>query len=61
VAFVVDDIPSVNPRHVRGLELRGNAEVLESGGTKLGHGYAPEMFRITPRRIVTWGFPDATG
>jgi len=59
VAFVVDDIPSMDPRHVRGLELRGDAEVLESGGTQLGPGYAPEMFRITPRRVVTWGFTDA--
>jgi pyridoxamine 5'-phosphate oxidase family protein len=55
VAFVVDDIASVSPWRVRGVELRGQAEVLDTGGTELGPGFAQEMFRITPQRIVSWG------
>jgi pyridoxamine 5'-phosphate oxidase family protein len=55
VAFLVDDLESVNPWWVRGIEVRGEAEVLTSGGEALGPGFAPEMFRIRPRRIVSWG------
>jgi pyridoxamine 5'-phosphate oxidase family protein len=55
VAFVVDDIASVSPWRVRGIEVRGEADVLDSGGSELGPGFAPEMFRITPQRIVSWG------
>jgi hypothetical protein len=35
--------------------MRGEAEVLDTGGTELGRGFAPEMFRITAQRIVSWG------
>jgi pyridoxamine 5'-phosphate oxidase family protein len=58
VAFVVDDIASVNPWRVRGIEIRGEAEVLDTGGTELMQGFAPEMFRITPKRIVSWGLEE---
>jgi pyridoxamine 5'-phosphate oxidase family protein len=58
VAFVVDDLASVNPWRVRGIEIRGEAEVLDTGGTELGPGFAPEMFRITPKRIVSWGLSE---
>jgi pyridoxamine 5'-phosphate oxidase family protein len=58
VAFVVDDIVSTNPWRVRGLEIRGRAEVLDTGGTELGPGFSSEMFRITPRRIVSWGLEE---
>jgi pyridoxamine 5'-phosphate oxidase family protein len=54
VAFVVDDIASVNPWRARGIEIRGEAEVLDTGGTELMRGFDPEMFRITPKRIVGW-------
>jgi pyridoxamine 5'-phosphate oxidase family protein len=55
VAFIVDDLASVDPWRPRGIEVRGEAEVLRSGGEALGPGFAPEMFRICPRRIVSWG------
>ena len=58
VAFVIDDIPSVSPWRVRGIEIRGEAEVLDTGGTELGRGFDPEMFRITPERIVSWGLSE---
>ena len=55
VAFLVDDLASVDPWRVRGIEVRGEAEVLTSGGEALGPGFAPEMFRLRARRIVSWG------
>jgi pyridoxamine 5'-phosphate oxidase family protein len=55
VALVVDDIASTNPWRVRGIEIRGEAEVLMTGGADLGPGFDPEMFRITPRRVFAWG------
>jgi len=55
VAFVVDDLRSVNPWAARGIEIRGKAEVLATGGTELGPGFDPEMFRIRPTRIISWG------
>lgn len=58
VAFVVDDIASVNPWRARGIEIRGEAEVLDTGGAELGPGFAPQMFRITPKRIVSWGLEE---
>jgi pyridoxamine 5'-phosphate oxidase family protein len=51
----VDDIASTTPWRVRGIEIRGEAEVLTTGGTDLGPGFDPEMFRITPRRVLAWG------
>jgi pyridoxamine 5'-phosphate oxidase family protein len=58
VAFVVDDLASVNPWRVRGVEIRGEAEVLHTGGAELMRGFDPEMFRITPNRIVSWGLEE---
>ena len=55
VALIVDDLQSVNPWRPQGIEVRGEAEVLSSGGEALGPGFAPDMFRIRPRRIVSWG------
>jgi pyridoxamine 5'-phosphate oxidase family protein len=55
VAFLVDDMASVDPWRPRGIEVRGEAEVLTSGGEALGPGFAPDMFRILPQRIVSWG------
>ena len=45
-AVVVDDIASVDPWHVRGIEVRGRAEAIR--------GPRP-MIRIHPERIVSWG------
>jgi pyridoxamine 5'-phosphate oxidase family protein len=35
VAFVIDDVPSVNPWTVRGIEIRGQAQILADGGKEL--------------------------
>jgi pyridoxamine 5'-phosphate oxidase family protein len=55
VAFVVDDIVSFQPWKVRGLEIRGEATILPTGGAAIVPGFDPEMFRVKPRRIVSWG------
>jgi pyridoxamine 5'-phosphate oxidase family protein len=55
VSFVVDDLASVNPWTPRFIEIRGTAEALETGGQAHGPGFAPELIRITPRRIVAFG------
>ena len=55
VAIVVDDIASVNPWKVRGVEIRGQVEVLPIGGSDLLPGFASEMFRLTPTKVISWG------
>ena len=59
VAIVVDDLASVDPWRPRMLEVRGQAEVLSTGGDSVGPGFDPEMSRITPRRIVSIGVEGA--
>ena len=55
VAVVIDDIASLNPWRVRGIEIRGEAELLMTGGETVVAGFDSPMFRITPKRIVSWG------
>jgi len=55
VAVVIDDIVSVNPWKVRGIEIRGEAEMLMTGGQYIVPGFDPEMFRIKPKRVISWG------
>jgi pyridoxamine 5'-phosphate oxidase family protein len=60
VAFVVDDIASVNPWVVRCFEVRGTAEAL-AGQTPASAYLSPEVIRIHPRRIISWGMgPDGS-
>jgi pyridoxamine 5'-phosphate oxidase family protein len=55
VAFVVDDVASIDPWRPRGIEIRGTAEMLASGGSEIMAGFDPEMFRIRPKRVISWG------
>ncbi len=55
VAVVVDDIASFQPWTVRGIEIRGEAEELMTGGQEIRPGFDPEMFRIKPKRVISWG------
>lgn len=55
VALVMDDVASFNPWTVRGIEIRGIAQTLPTGGETINPGCDPEMFHITPKRIVSWG------
>jgi pyridoxamine 5'-phosphate oxidase family protein len=54
-AIVVDDVVSTEPWSVRMIEVRGPAETLTHGGSALGAGFADEMIRIRPARIVSYG------
>jgi pyridoxamine 5'-phosphate oxidase family protein len=55
VAFVVDDLASIQPWHPRGVEVRGEAEILRSGGKGIMPNFDDELFRIRPARIYSWG------
>lgn len=60
VAIVVDDLASVNPWTPRGIEVRGMAELQESGGTaKFGPGWDEAWVRIVPQRVNSWGIEAA--
>ena len=53
VAFVVDDV--LPPWRPRCIEIRGRAEALPEGGQTIYPSFDPEMIRIFPRRIISWG------
>ncbi|MGW6461176.1 PPOX class F420-dependent oxidoreductase [Streptomyces sp. NPDC055078] len=54
VALVVDDIVSLRPWRVRGVDIRGEAELL-TGPHELGSSFSEELIRIHPRKIHSWG------
>ncbi|WP_063128301.1 PPOX class F420-dependent oxidoreductase [Nocardia fusca] len=54
VAFVVDDIASVQPWRVRCLEIRGTAEALTETVTYIGPEES-ELIRIHPERVIAFG------
>jgi pyridoxamine 5'-phosphate oxidase family protein len=54
VAFVVDDIASVNPWVVRCLEIRGHAEAIEHPTDSAAPTPGP-IIRIHPDRVISWG------
>ncbi|WP_437054939.1 PPOX class F420-dependent oxidoreductase [Streptomyces sp. enrichment culture] len=54
LSLVVDDIVSVRPWQVRGIEIRGEAELL-TGPHELGPHFSEELIRIHPRWIHSWG------
>jgi pyridoxamine 5'-phosphate oxidase family protein len=57
-SLVVDDIASVDPWRVRGLEIRGKAEALTDQEPPQPY-LSREVIRIHPRRIIGWGIdPD---
>ncbi|MER6349390.1 PPOX class F420-dependent oxidoreductase [Streptomyces sp. NPDC001595] len=58
LSLVVDDIVSVRPWKVRGIEIRGEAELL-TGPHDLGPHFSEELIRIHPRWIHSWGLEDA--
>lgn len=61
VAFVIDDLASVNPWTPRGIEVRGVAEARLTGGAEVGQRlgatfpFDEAYLAIRPRRIVSWG------
>ncbi|MFF1558574.1 PPOX class F420-dependent oxidoreductase [Streptomyces sp. NPDC058279] len=57
LSLVVDDLVSTRPWRVRGIEIRGHA-TLEVGTHALGPHFSPEVIRIHPTRVVTWGLDE---
>ena len=53
-SLVVDDVASVDPWKVRGIEIRGEAEAL-TGQPPYMSGFSGEIVRIHPSRILSWG------
>lgn len=54
VALVVDDVTPPPPKP-RGIEVRGRAEALLTGGDAIWPGADPEYVRVTPTYIAVWG------
>ncbi|MEV0229301.1 PPOX class F420-dependent oxidoreductase [Nonomuraea sp. NPDC050786] len=54
VALVVDDLASVDPWVVRGIEIRGTAEALTDVDPPVPF-FSREIIKITPRKITSWG------
>ncbi|MEU6412304.1 PPOX class F420-dependent oxidoreductase [Microbispora sp. NPDC046933] len=54
VAFVVDDVPSVDPWQVRCLEIRGRGEALTEPADSAAPLSGP-IIRVHPRRIISFG------
>lgn len=57
VAFLVDDVIGP-PRRARAVEIRGDAELHETGGETINPrfpNFAPQFIRLRPTRIVSWG------
>jgi pyridoxamine 5'-phosphate oxidase family protein len=58
VAFVVDDIASVQPWRVRCVEIRGHAEALREQ-IPYGPGMSAEIIRVYPDRVISFGLEPA--
>lgn len=59
VAFVVDDIASVDPWRVRCLEIRGRGEAIAAPADS-AYGTQAPIIRVLPSRIISFGLeqPD---
>ena len=61
VTFLLDDSTG---RSARAIEVRGTADLHETGGNEINPrfpNFAPQFFRIRPRRIVSWGLETPEG
>jgi pyridoxamine 5'-phosphate oxidase family protein len=63
VTLLLDDVLP-DPRRARAIEVRGRAEALDTGGSKINPrfpNFAEEFLRIRPTRILSWGLEDLDG
>lgn len=61
VSLVIDELASIHPWTVRGIEIRGTAEALVNQAPPMP-GMSHEIIRIHPERILSWGVdPDRPG
>lgn len=58
VSFVVDDLASVDPWVVRGIEIRGSAVALTDHEPPVPY-FSREIITITPSMIISWGIDGA--
>lgn len=61
VAFVIDDVASVDPWRVRCLEIRGHGEAIAAPADSAygpAAGIDGAIIRIHPRRIISFGIDD---
>jgi pyridoxamine 5'-phosphate oxidase family protein len=58
VSLVVDDLASVDPWQVRGVEVRGRAEALTGQKPPVPQ-MSGEVIRIHPRRVISWNVDPA--
>ena len=58
IAFVVDDIASLQPWRVRCVEIRGRAEALRDQ-VPYRAGMSAEIIRIYPERVISFGLEPA--
>ncbi len=61
VTFLVDDF---SPTEAHAIEIRGDAEIHETGGSKINpriQGFVEQFIRLRPRHIVSWGCDEGTG
>jgi pyridoxamine 5'-phosphate oxidase family protein len=64
VTVLVEDVIVGPPRQARAIEVRGTAELHETGGDSINPrfpNFAPEFFRVRPTRIVSWGLEEEEG
>ncbi|WP_216917968.1 PPOX class F420-dependent oxidoreductase [Nocardia noduli] len=57
VAFVVDDLTSIDPWRVRCVEIRGHAEAITVPAAP-GDRRGGDIIRIHPERIISFGIDD---
>ncbi|NJP90881.1 PPOX class F420-dependent oxidoreductase [Nonomuraea sp. FMUSA5-5] len=54
IAFVVDDLASVDPWVARGIEIRGTAVALTDVEPPVPF-FSREVIRLSPTKIISWG------
>ncbi len=59
IAVVIDDVMT-NPWKARGIEIRGEAEMLLTGGKTIRENFDEEMIRVWPTYVASWGIESAT-
>jgi pyridoxamine 5'-phosphate oxidase family protein len=52
-SLVIDDV--LPPWKPRGIEIRGHAQALSEGGKQVSSNFSPEVIRLLPKRIISWG------
>ncbi len=57
VAFVVDDMASIDPWHPRAVMVQGRAQALE-GESSTFAGSDDAIIRIVPDKIISWGLEE---